>query len=83
MVVRTYVECLQKSDFPLRKRSSALSPRRAVFRGTRSMEERFGCRAGIYLARLCISELSVTPTQRGAVCAMFFEEVRVFESKYR
>jgi hypothetical protein len=82
-VTGTYVECLQKSDFPLRKRSSALSPRHAVLRGTRSMEERVGCRAGIYFARLCISELSLIPTQRGAVCAMFFEEVRVFESKHR
>jgi hypothetical protein len=47
------------------------------------MEERVDCRAGIYLACLGISELSFVPTQRGAVCAMFFEEVRVFESKHR
>jgi hypothetical protein len=47
------------------------------------MEERVGCRAGIYLTRLCISELSLTPAQRGAVCAVFFDEVRVFESKRR
>jgi hypothetical protein len=37
------------------------------------MKKRVDCRAGIYLARLCISELSFAPTQRGAVCAMFFE----------
>jgi len=47
------------------------------------MEERVSCRAGIYLARLYISEFNLIPTQRGAVCAMFFEEVRVFESQHR
>jgi hypothetical protein len=47
------------------------------------MEERVCCRAGIYLARMCSSELSFAPTQRGAVCAMLFEEVSVFESKHR
>jgi hypothetical protein len=47
------------------------------------MQERVGCRAGIYLARLCISKSSFASTQRGAICATFFEEVRVFESKHR
>jgi hypothetical protein len=47
------------------------------------VEERVGCSTGIYLARLCVSERSFAPTQRGTVSPMFFKEVRVFESKHR
>jgi hypothetical protein len=72
---------LLEADPPFRKRSSTLSPRCTVLRRTRGLEEGIGRCAGIYLACSCISELRFAPTQRGTVCAVFFEEVRVLESQ--
>ena len=76
--VCTYVECLQKSDLPLRKRRGALSSRRAVFRGPRGLEECIGRCAGIYLARQRISELRFALTPHCTVCTVFFEETCMF-----
>jgi hypothetical protein len=47
------------------------------------LDERINRCAGVYLTRLYISKLRFAPAQRGAVCAVFFKEMRVFESKRR